>query len=53
MPSFPEDLRVVADETLARIASDEFGITESWVAAADCARWMAMVKTLRLGLDPL
>jgi hypothetical protein len=52
MPTFAEDLRLLADETLARIASDEFGITESWVAAADCARWIAMIKALRLVLNP-
>ncbi|MGW3044595.1 DUF4259 domain-containing protein [Kitasatospora sp. NPDC001159] len=52
MPTFAEDLRLLADEALARIASDEFGITESWVAAADCARWIAMIKALRLVLNP-
>ncbi|MER7768727.1 DUF4259 domain-containing protein [Kitasatospora sp. NPDC096140] len=52
MPMFAEDLRLLAGEALVRIASDEFGIAESWVAAADCARWIAMIEALRSVLDP-
>ncbi|WP_152646394.1 hypothetical protein [Streptacidiphilus albus] len=52
MPTFAEDLRLPAYEALARIASDEFGIMDSWVAASDGARWMAMINALRLALNP-
>lgn len=52
MPAFSEDLRGLAVEALDRIMSDEFGIAESWVAAADGVRWLAGLRRLRLVLAP-
>ncbi|GAA2964318.1 hypothetical protein GCM10010518_58680 [Kitasatospora cinereorecta] len=35
MPVFPSDLRALADEALARIASDEDGPASNWVDPED------------------
>ncbi|WP_380280742.1 DUF4259 domain-containing protein [Kitasatospora purpeofusca] len=52
MPTFAEDLRLLADEALARIASGDFDLAGSWVSATDYTRWIAMIKALRSVLDP-
>lgn len=52
MPVFPDDLRVLADRALGRIADDEEGRVSPWVDAQDDKRWRAMLHRLRTVLVP-
>ncbi|MGW4825339.1 DUF4259 domain-containing protein [Streptomyces sp. NPDC004227] len=52
MPVFPTDLRMLADEALARIASDEAGPASNWVDPEDWKQWRAMLNHLRAVLAP-
>ncbi|MFI6006988.1 DUF4259 domain-containing protein [Streptomyces sp. NPDC051366] len=52
MPAFPTDLRTLADEALARIVSDESGLTSNWVDPGDGRRWRAALNRLRVVLAP-
>lgn len=51
MPELPHDLRMLADEVLARV-TDDSGLVESWVNAGDDTRWLAMINGLRRVLNP-
>ncbi|SED60859.1 DUF4259 domain-containing protein [Streptomyces sp. Ag109_O5-10] len=52
MPAFPADLRALADEGLARIASDEAGPASNWVDPEDRKQWRTMLTRLRAVLAP-
>ncbi|GHD78385.1 hypothetical protein GCM10010317_097550 [Streptomyces mirabilis] len=53
MPVFPDDLRALADEALARIAAgDEAGSVSNWVDQEDWKQWRAMLTRLRAVLAP-
>ncbi|WP_217573604.1 DUF4259 domain-containing protein [Streptomyces sp. GbtcB7] len=48
MPVFPDDLRALADEALARIAAgDEAESVSNWVDQEDWKQWRAMLTRLR------
>ncbi|MEJ8662191.1 MULTISPECIES: DUF4259 domain-containing protein [Streptomyces] len=52
MPMFATDLRALADEALARIASDEAGPASNWVHPEEWKQWRTMLNRLRAVLDP-
>ncbi|MFG2951910.1 DUF4259 domain-containing protein [Streptomyces adustus] len=52
MPAFPDDLRTLADEALARIISDEAGPASNWVDPEDWKQWRANLNRLRAVLAP-
>ncbi len=52
MPVFPSDLRALADEALARIASDENGPASDWVDPEDWKQWRSILTRLRAVLAP-
>ncbi|WP_392958093.1 DUF4259 domain-containing protein [Streptomyces sp. LN245] len=52
MPAFPNDLRTLADEALARVISDEAGPASNWVDPADWKQWRANLTRLRTVLAP-
>ncbi|MGV4891595.1 DUF4259 domain-containing protein [Streptomyces viridosporus] len=52
MPVFPSDLRVLADEALARIADDEAGPAANWVDPTHWKQWQAVLTRLRAVLAP-
>ncbi|RPF30204.1 uncharacterized protein DUF4259 [Streptomyces sp. Ag109_G2-6] len=52
MPAFPDDLRTLADEALARIISDEAGPASNWVDPGDWKQWRANLNRLRAVLAP-
>lgn len=52
MPVLGEDVRALAVEALDRIMGDEFGLAESWVEAADGAKWLASLRRLQVVLAP-
>ncbi|MFE0452446.1 DUF4259 domain-containing protein [Streptomyces sp. NPDC058914] len=52
MPAFPNDLRTLADEALARVISDESGPASNWVDPADWKQWRANLSRLRAILAP-
>ncbi|MBM9504047.1 DUF4259 domain-containing protein [Actinacidiphila acididurans] len=52
LPTFPTDLRTLADEALARIAGDEAGPASNWVDPEDWKQWQAMLTRLRGVLAP-
>ncbi|MER5600454.1 DUF4259 domain-containing protein [Streptomyces sp. NPDC002265] len=52
MPAFPEDLRMLADEALARVISEEAGPASTWVDPADWKQWRANLTRLRTVLAP-
>ncbi|MFJ5074023.1 DUF4259 domain-containing protein [Streptomyces sp. NPDC088553] len=52
MPVFPSDLRALADEALARIASDEDGPASNWADPEDWKQWRAVLTHLRAVLAP-
>ncbi|MEU9927232.1 DUF4259 domain-containing protein [Streptomyces anulatus] len=52
MPVFPLDLRVLADEALARIIDDEDGPASNWVDPEDWKQWRAILTRLRAVLAP-
>ncbi|MDX3762393.1 DUF4259 domain-containing protein [Streptomyces mirabilis] len=52
MPAFPNDLRTLADEALARVISEEAGPASNWVNPADWKQWRASLTRLRTVLAP-
>ncbi|MPY34255.1 DUF4259 domain-containing protein [Streptomyces adustus] len=52
MPAFPNDLRRLADEALARVISDEAGPASNWVDPADWKQWRANLTRLHTVLAP-
>lgn len=52
MPSFPADLRTLADKALARIVDHEHGPASNWVDPGDWKRWRAGLNRLRAVLAP-
>ncbi|ALO05641.1 hypothetical protein AQF52_8068 [Streptomyces venezuelae] len=52
MPVFPSDLRALADEALARIASGKDGPASNWVDPEDWKQWRAILTRLRAVLAP-
>ncbi|WP_329025134.1 hypothetical protein [Streptomyces sp. NBC_00690] len=52
MPAFPDDLRALADEALARIISDEAGPASNWVDPEGWKQWRADLNRLRTVLTP-
>ncbi|MER6376789.1 DUF4259 domain-containing protein [Streptomyces mirabilis] len=52
MPVFPNDLRTLADEVLARVISEEAGPASNWVDPADWKQWRANLTRLRTVLAP-
>lgn len=52
LPAFPDDLRTLADEALARIISDEAGPASNWSAPGDWKQWQANLNRLRAVLAP-
>ncbi|MFE0422964.1 DUF4259 domain-containing protein [Streptomyces sp. NPDC058953] len=52
MPLFPDDLRALADEAIARIADHEDGPAANWVRPEDYRQWRAMLRRLRAVLVP-
>ncbi|MGA5521798.1 DUF4259 domain-containing protein [Streptomyces pseudogriseolus] len=52
MPAFPDDLRKLADEALARTATDPCGPAPDWVDAEDAEQWQAVLARLRAVLVP-
>ncbi|WP_406267856.1 DUF4259 domain-containing protein [Actinacidiphila glaucinigra] len=52
MPTFPSDLRTLADEALARIVSDESGLSSDWVDPREGRQWRATLNRLRSVLAP-
>ncbi|MEE1830502.1 DUF4259 domain-containing protein [Streptomyces sp. SP17KL33] len=52
MPPFPDDLRTLADEALARIISDEAGPASNRVDPEDWKQWRANLNRLRAVLAP-
>jgi hypothetical protein len=47
MPLFPSDLRVRADEALARVVGHEDGPASNWVDLEDWKQWRAILTRLR------
>lgn len=52
MPAFPNDLRTLADEALARVISEEAKPASNWVDPADWKQWRANFTCLRTVLAP-
>lgn len=52
MPVFPNDLRMLADEALARVISDEAGPAANWVDPADWKQWRRNLNRYRTALAP-
>ncbi|MEV8597808.1 hypothetical protein [Streptomyces sp. NPDC052012] len=52
MPAFPDDLRTLADEALARVISEEAGPASNWVDSEDWKQWRADLDRLRTVLAP-
>ncbi|MGW1728343.1 DUF4259 domain-containing protein [Streptomyces sp. NPDC002306] len=52
MPVFSSGLRVLADEALARVISDEDGPASNWVDPAQWKQWRAGLNRLRTVLAP-
>ncbi|MFF9373801.1 DUF4259 domain-containing protein [Streptomyces griseoluteus] len=52
MPAFPSNLRVLADEALARVVGDEEGPASNWVDPEDWEQWRATLMRLRAVLAP-
>ncbi|MFI2301030.1 DUF4259 domain-containing protein [Actinacidiphila glaucinigra] len=52
MPTFPSDLRTLADEALARIVRDESGLSSDWVDPREGRQWRATLDRLRSVLAP-
>ncbi|WP_455430990.1 DUF4259 domain-containing protein [Streptomyces cadmiisoli] len=52
MPAFSDDLRMLADQALARIISDEAGPASNWVDPEGWKRWRANLNRLRTVLAP-
>ncbi|NEC53901.1 DUF4259 domain-containing protein [Actinospica acidiphila] len=52
MPAFPEPLRRLAHEALARIATDPAGPAPNWVDPDDAEQWQALLTRLRAVLVP-
>ncbi|WP_231156163.1 DUF4259 domain-containing protein [Streptomyces sp. CNZ748] len=52
MPAFPDDLRTLADEALARVISEEAGPASNWVDPEDWKQWRAGLNRLRTVLAP-
>ncbi|MFB7191468.1 DUF4259 domain-containing protein [Streptomyces sp. NPDC056230] len=52
MPTFPAELRALADEALDHIAGDEAGPASGWVDPEDWKQWLAMLTSLRAVLAP-
>ncbi|MFF3252289.1 DUF4259 domain-containing protein [Actinacidiphila glaucinigra] len=52
MPTFPFDLRTLADEALARIVSDESGLSSNWVDPREGRQRRATLNRLRSVLVP-
>jgi hypothetical protein len=51
-PAFSDDLRTLADRTLARIVSEEAGSASNWVNPEDWKQWRANLNRLRTVLAP-
>ncbi|MBO1337253.1 DUF4259 domain-containing protein [Streptomyces sp. VRA16 Mangrove soil] len=52
LPVFPDDLRTLADEALARVISEEAGPASNWVDPADWKQWRANLTRVRTVLAP-
>ncbi|KPI08273.1 Protein of unknown function DUF4259 [Actinobacteria bacterium OK006] len=52
MPAFPNDLRTLADEALARVISEEAGPASNWVDPAGWKQWRANLTRLHTVLAP-
>ncbi|WP_233229598.1 DUF4259 domain-containing protein [Streptomyces sp. I5] len=52
MPAFPDQLRKLAHEALARIATDPCGPAPNWVDPDDAKQWQALLTRLRAVLVP-
>ncbi len=52
MPAFPDDLRTLADEALARVINEEAGPASNWVDPDDWKQWRADLNHLRAVLAP-
>ncbi|MFE5829468.1 DUF4259 domain-containing protein [Streptomyces sp. NPDC056508] len=52
VPVFPADLRDLAYEALAHIASGEDGLASSWVDPEDWRQWRSILARLRAVLAP-
>ncbi|MGC5234752.1 DUF4259 domain-containing protein [Streptomyces albogriseolus] len=52
MPAFPDQLRKLAGEALARIATDPCGPAPNWVDPDDAKQWQASLARLRAMLVP-
>ncbi|MDX2850611.1 DUF4259 domain-containing protein [Streptomyces sp. PA03-3a] len=50
--TFPSNLRTLADEALARIVSDESGLSSNWVDSREGRQWRATLNRLRSVLAP-
>ncbi|WP_225900691.1 MULTISPECIES: hypothetical protein [unclassified Streptomyces] len=50
--AFPTDVRLLADEALARIAGNEAGSVSNWGDQEDSKQWRAMLGRLRAVLAP-
>ncbi|MFD6421152.1 DUF4259 domain-containing protein [Streptomyces sp. NPDC060198] len=51
-PRFPSDLRALADEAVARVATAEEGPSSDWTDQKAWERWQAMLARLRAVLAP-
>ncbi|MCQ4208750.1 DUF4259 domain-containing protein [Streptomyces longispororuber] len=52
MPAFPDVLRMLAAEALARVISDAAGPASNWVDPEDWKQWRANLDRLRAVLAP-
>ncbi|MFD0547662.1 DUF4259 domain-containing protein [Streptomyces mexicanus] len=52
MPVFPDDLRTLADEALARVISEEAEPASNWVNPEYWKQWRANLNRLRTVLAP-
>ncbi|MFF3958561.1 DUF4259 domain-containing protein [Streptomyces sp. NPDC001890] len=52
VPVLSDDLRLLADEALARVISDEAGPASNWVDPKDWKQWRATLSRLRTVLAP-
>ncbi|MCX5397847.1 DUF4259 domain-containing protein [Streptomyces sp. NBC_00102] len=52
MPEFPYELRALADQAVARVATDEDGPSQDWTGQKAWERWQATLARLRAVLAP-